>query len=564
MDQGNLDMADSHPSLNERARGWLHFLWQKSTTADDWSEGGEPHPWWDRYSTAPMMNFPRFDLSESSYAVGVMADRTPAWREVYGTILEGFVERHLTYWAAIDWLSHIGPDPRRGDYPQEWIDALIPSHLVGNYDVPGWCANGVEPWGLQPDPIGAEGNLFFKGWLNLTMSLHAYVSGEDRWTRPFEVAGLDGARFDWTQHGLTERLVDQWTRHPEGPHCENTKIWPFCLSAAGLGLQLYDAVFDRDTHHVFDAWLDHTRGDYFGFDRTGALEWTTLYYDPLVGHNQTLGPAGGLGTCLYLMPQDPALAEVLYRAAVAKLGWDDPSKSVRAMPDPRFTALGLALAKEWGDETTFGRLADHAEANFEPRRFGPTNDAFGWWFNFGEDWPRGQLSALMAMAEVGGPGAWSRLFTAPDLAKFDLPTVTGVDFPSLGIARAWNDSDAGILHITTYAGDSAKAGQPSRFQVTRLPDSGRVTVRCDGAETANWQPVDAGTIEITTDIAAHEFQIRTGAVEGPKKRRSRSARSAPLGGRHAFDAATISVKTTALSQGVALSAGPGCPCCAGL
>ena len=62
--------------------------------------------------------------------------------------------------------------------------------------MPGWCANGVEPWGLQPDPIGADGNLFFKGWLNLTMSLHAYVSGEDKWTRPFQVAGVDGARFE--------------------------------------------------------------------------------------------------------------------------------------------------------------------------------------------------------------------------------------------------------------------------------------------------------------------------------------------------------------------------------
>ena len=25
-----------------------------------------------------------------------------------------------------------------------------------------------------------------------------------------------------------------------GPHCENTKAWPFCLSAAGLGLMMYD------------------------------------------------------------------------------------------------------------------------------------------------------------------------------------------------------------------------------------------------------------------------------------------------------------------------------------
>ena len=233
---------------------------------DDWSEEGTPHPWWDRYTTPPMLSFRRFDLSESSYAMGIMADLTPAWREVYSTILEKLVERHLTYWAAIDWITHIGPDPRRKDYPKEWIETLIPAHLVGEYDVPGWCTNGVEPWGLQPDPIGADGNLFFKGWLNLTMSLHAYVSGEDKWTRPFQVAGVDGARFEWTQHEVAELLVDQWTRHPEGPHCENTKFWPFCCSSAGLGLQLYDAVFNKDTHGIYDAWFDHTRNDYFGLN----------------------------------------------------------------------------------------------------------------------------------------------------------------------------------------------------------------------------------------------------------------------------------------------------------
>ena len=269
------------------------------------------------------------------------------------------------------------------------------------------------------------------------MSLHAYVSGEARWTKPFEVAGVDGARFQWTQHGITELLQDQWTRHPEGPHCENTKIWPFCLSAAGLGLKLYDAVFQRDSHGVFEAWAERIRGDYFGFDSSGNLEWTTFYYDPLIEHNHTLGPAGGLGVAFYLMPQDPAFAETLYRAAVSRLGWDNPAKDVRALPDPRFVAVGLALAREWDDQTTLERLSAFADDKFEPRGFG--EGEFGWWFKFGEDWPRGQLSALMAVGEVGRPGAWSRLFQEPNLAKFDQPTVTGVDFPAPRISQAWND-----------------------------------------------------------------------------------------------------------------------------
>lgn len=70
------------PQLNKRALGWLKFMWRKSTTPDDWSGSGEPHEWWDRYTGGPMTNFPRFDLVESAYALVLMADKTPAWREV--------------------------------------------------------------------------------------------------------------------------------------------------------------------------------------------------------------------------------------------------------------------------------------------------------------------------------------------------------------------------------------------------------------------------------------------------------------------------------------------------
>ena len=39
------------------SRGWLRFLWRKSTAPldkeDDWSIDGVPHEWWDRCSSAP-------------------------------------------------------------------------------------------------------------------------------------------------------------------------------------------------------------------------------------------------------------------------------------------------------------------------------------------------------------------------------------------------------------------------------------------------------------------------------------------------------------------------------
>ena len=93
----------------------------------------------------------------------------------------------------------------------------------GEYDAPGWTANGVAPWGFHADPIGADGNLFLKGWLNLTQSMHTYVSGYDKWSSPFSVAGAYNSRFEWTQHQLADHLHQQWAKTPMGPHCENTK-----------------------------------------------------------------------------------------------------------------------------------------------------------------------------------------------------------------------------------------------------------------------------------------------------------------------------------------------------
>ena len=111
--------------LNERVRGWLRHLWRKAMTPDDWSPEGEPHAWWDQYSLEPMLSFPRFDLSESSYGLLLMARKTPAWREIYTKILDELILRHTTYWAAVDWLTKIGPDPDRAHYPKRYKRFIV-------------------------------------------------------------------------------------------------------------------------------------------------------------------------------------------------------------------------------------------------------------------------------------------------------------------------------------------------------------------------------------------------------------------------------------------------------
>ena len=501
-----------YPELNQRASGWLNFLYQKSTTSDDWTEDGDPHEWWDKSSTPPMCSFPRFDLQESTYALGLMADRTPAWREVYAEILDEIAERSITYWAAVDWLSQFGHDPDRKNYPEEWKGTLIPEEFWGQYDAPGWTANGVAPWGLQPDPIGADGNLFFKGWLNLTQALHTYVSGKDKWASSFDLAGVNRSRFQWTQHQLVDHLHETWTKTPMGPHCENTKAWPFCLSAAGLGLKMYDNVFDKEAHSAYDSWLDYTKDKYYGFDKKGTLQWVTMYYDALKNHHHKIPPAHALAIAFYAKPQAPEFAELLYREGVRFLKWDDPNQPISdqiGLAD-RMLSLGLSISKEFDDQITYERLRNFAEENFEPQYFGLNDSQFGFWFNLGENWPRGQLSALAMCAEVCDPGAWERLFNKPNLTKYQSPSIHSIDFPSVGVRQAWHDDDKGLLVFKIEDGNKTKTNQKTKVSVSNLPNINEVEVVCDGKPFKDYSVNSSGDLVLRTSVASHSFHIKTG------------------------------------------------------
>ena len=501
-----------YPELNQRASGWLNFLYQKSTTPDDWTEDGDPHEWWDKSSTPPMCSFPRFDLQESTYALGLMADRTPAWREVYAEILDEIAERSITYWAAVDWLSQFGHDPDRKNYPEEWKGTLIPEEFWGQYDAPGWTANGVAPWGLQPDPIGADGNLFFKGWLNLTQALHTYVSGKDKWASSFDLAGVNRTRFQWTQHQLVDHLHETWTKTPMGPHCENTKAWPFCLSAAGLGLKMYDNIFDKGAHSAYESWLDYTKDKYYGFDKKGTLQWVTMYYDALKNHHHKIPPAHALAIAFYAKPQAPEFAELLYREGVRFLKWDDPNQPISGQIGlaDRMLALGLSISKEFDDQITYERLRNFAEENFEPRYFGLNDSQFGFWFNLGKNWPRGQLSALAMCAEVSDPDAWENLFNKPNLTKYHSPSINGIDFPSVGVRQAWHDDNKGLLVFKIQDGDKTKTNQKTEVSVSNIPNANEVEVFCDGKPFNDYSINSSGDLVLRTSVASHSFQIKTG------------------------------------------------------
>jgi len=214
------------PRLNQRARGWLKFLYTKasSDSVDDWSSVGTPSDMWDKDSIPPMCSFPRFDLHESAYAMVLMADLTPAWREPYTAICEQLASKYITHWGAVDFLNQFGDDPNRNKYPYVWKGLLVPSSNFREYNAPGWTGNGIgaypdgTPEGICDDPIKAEGMLFFKGWLVLTMGIFTYISGDDRFFSEWSMANVADRSTTWTLDTVTDHLHKQWGERACGLH----------------------------------------------------------------------------------------------------------------------------------------------------------------------------------------------------------------------------------------------------------------------------------------------------------------------------------------------------------
>ena len=111
--------------------------------------------------------------------------------------------------------------------------AQIPQALRGKYNRIGWTANGIQPWGLQSDPIGADGYLFsapgFSCCWRPTSTSRATTSG-----RGPSKTGCHDETYELDMHRIAERLESQYRAHPEGPHCENTRI----LEIRSTGLPL--------------------------------------------------------------------------------------------------------------------------------------------------------------------------------------------------------------------------------------------------------------------------------------------------------------------------------------
>ena len=218
--------------------------------------------------------------------------------------------------------------------------------------------------------------------------------------------------------------------------------------------------------------------------------------------------------------------------------------------------------------TAIARLRTAAERDYEPRFFGDHDEKFGWFFGLNEAYPRGQRSATMMVSEVGNDGDWIRAFEAPHMDKFDAPTVEGVDFPSLGLTQAWNDTASGTLHVGTYATTPDRQGVDTSWRVTNLPNTNDLFILCDGEPFDRYEVTGDGVVQLDTTIDTRQYQIFTG-YRGPggrpaARREHMQERRAAAGLMAGASLRTIDAPTAVrrATSEIARGAGPTCPCCA--
>ena len=297
--------------------------------------------------------------------------------------------------------------------------------------------------------------------------------------------------------------------------------------AAGAGVQLYDQMRNNDgTVKPVKKWLYGTfKNEYCTFDEDGFIESLTFYYDVELDYNFVV-PASrrhaspiSFSLAWYMLPLDAEFAFHIYMSHIKEIRLRDlsvPIKPTIAL-NARFLLMPYVLSIEFGDTVVTNRLEPYVMAAAEGKQF--DNNQFGYFFHFGEDWPRGQLSSLLMCASVMAAGDWQRAFAnAHERSRFHAPTVLDVDYPNIGVSRAFNVEASQSLVVSFYLCDGA-VGLKTQFSVTNIPIGIQKAIRVK----RNGVPYDDFTIDNDggivirhcMDVEEVEFEVFTGYTGDP-------------------------------------------------
>lgn len=512
-----LSPSRSDAELSDEALGWLAHLDRKVSLGGTWTKTDTVGPQWDTTSFVPTMGYARYEPTWLTWSLGLMAETTPAWREEYQRILGFLCDRLLEYWSIYEWIEHRGDDPARGDYPAAYR-RMIPEGHFGRYNLPGWAGNGSRGHRYDPDPIRAGGQygLMYKGYLNLALSMYAYVADDGKYERPFTVIYDEANQWRYSQRELNALLAEQWRAHKEGIACEVTKVYPWCNTLSGAGVRLYDGIRGTRFAEPYYAWQRYYQKHYVGSTVGADPDWLMGYFDPDLGvglpdRGQQNG-ANWMATAWHGIAADPGVFEPLARSALRILyregshGGYFTANGAADVDLHIVTGLGAALARELGDQERYERAREWIMATYQPT-WDVERGEFAFRFGLDEPWPRGQPNAwVMPALLVTHAGHWRQLFQTPNTVKFTEPTVEGIEFPTVRVRKARYDRSTRQLEVALTTRSPSRRGEPTQFRVTRLRTGSRPTVTIDGQRGPRLMP-ERNAITIATTIGEHRIVV---------------------------------------------------------
>lgn len=516
------ELTPGGPAMTDEGMGWLAYLKRRVDYGGTWGIADAPHLSWDNHSFIPVLNYYRYDLTWQCYALALIAQRTPAWREVTSEILDFAAQRFLEYHSFFDWVENRGADPDRDQYPPEWVEMMIPPGYAGKYDVPGWSANGMEPFAYDPDPVRGNGScmMMYKAYLNLVLGMYASVSGDDKYDHPFKIVYNDDLVFQYDAVSLNELIAEQMWKTWSGVSCEVTKAYGWCNNIGGISLKLFDNMHGTQHTMAYDNFKRFFRDNYItnGHDDL-PIESYAFYYDRTIdvytNRESNQLAVNWMMSAFNGIPLDQRLFERMYEGGMNRFYQPQPDGSAflggvpgMDIDDPFSTVSALSMSREVGDDERHASLRAWAQKTYQPT-WDEARGEFYFHFNLDEPFPRAQFNHMLMPGLVStGAHQWSRAFNQPNLAKFTEPTVTGVDFPTVRPRQAYWDKEARALHVAIASCDKARFNDPTSFQVDNLLPGAHYVVSIDGQR--NPQPIvpTDGSITIETRVGSHTIVVQ--------------------------------------------------------
>ncbi|MGH7803048.1 MAG: hypothetical protein ACREQJ_01770, partial [Candidatus Binatia bacterium] len=206
----------------------------------------------------------------------------------------------------------------------------------------------------------SNGNIMFKGHLNMMYALFQLVSGDNR--------------YEQENTKLTKNIVDELEKNPyAGIVCEPDNWFPQCNSNGYVSLALYDRIHGTSYAEKYvKPWVAFME-KHLVDPKTGALYLS--YHPSLHTAKQFVSAYTTAWTLALVHGLDPAFAEKHYpqfKVTFLRVSKDGKKAFVRETDDTDekdslAMCQALLLAKEMGDHETFDRIMNTLEEEAKPK-----------------------------------------------------------------------------------------------------------------------------------------------------------------------------------------------------